>query len=201
MMKYLLTMLCLLAINPSRSQTYQTDVVIDSYKHSITMGDHTQVFQLQASAQLPKSIITDKKYYWYSNNQIKITQGGYSGKLLHGPYREFYFNKNLKEQGQFDMGLKVGEWNSWNIQGMLTEKTNFKKGIPEGNYYKYNGNGSLLEEGRYLHGRIHGKLTKYVGKDSTLISIYKNGELQSPKPNWLKRWFKKKSPVEINPQQ
>src|ERR1041385_2738163 len=40
-------------------------------------------------------------YYWYSDNDIKATDGGFDGKLLHGEYKSFYLDKNLKEQGNF----------------------------------------------------------------------------------------------------
>lgn len=198
-MRYLFVIFCCIAIGHAKAQTYSADLVLDSYKHSITFGDHTLVFQLQASDQVPEMINTQRKYYWYSNNQIKITQGGYSGKLLHGSYNEFYFNKNLKEQGRFEMGLKAGEWNSWNVQGILIEKTNFEKGVPHGNFYKYNGLGEVFEAGKYKNGSLDGKLTKYFGKDSTVVNSYKKGLLQIPKPNWFKRLLKKKPKTELTP--
>src|SRR4051812_4990317 len=63
----------------------------------------------------------DKYYHWYNSNDIKITRGGFSGKLLHGHYTEYYLNKNLKEKGQFKNGLKTGEWKSWYLNGEYKE--------------------------------------------------------------------------------
>jgi hypothetical protein len=68
-------------------------------------------------------------YYWYSANQVHFTQGGYSGQLLNGVYTEYYQNKNLKQQGMFNRGLKDGVWKMWNKDGTLKEVVNWQEGI------------------------------------------------------------------------
>ncbi|MDB5122342.1 MAG: hypothetical protein JWP94_471 [Mucilaginibacter sp.] len=68
-------------------------------------------------------------YYWYSANAIHSTQGGYSGKLLNGVYTEYYLNKNVKEQGTFNKGLKTGLWKSWNEDGTLNHAARWKNGV------------------------------------------------------------------------
>ena len=72
----------------------------------------------------------DCYYFWYSANAIHSTQGGYSGQLLNGLYTEFYLNKNLKEQGSFNKGLKDGSWKSWNEDGTVNKVSYWKNGIP-----------------------------------------------------------------------
>src|ERR1700728_4802757 len=47
----------------------------------------------------------DRIYYWYDNNNIHLSQGGFSGKLLNGLYESYYLDHNLKEQGIFKKGL------------------------------------------------------------------------------------------------
>ena len=76
----------------------------------------------------------DRIYYWYNDNRIHSSQGGYSGKLLNGLYEAYYLNHNLKEQGTFKKGLKNGVWKSWNEDGTLSQTGNWKNGalIPEG---------------------------------------------------------------------
>src|SRR5690606_26787594 len=88
-------------------------------------------------------------YYWYSTNQIRSTQGGYSGKLLNGPYNDFYINKNLREQGTFKNGLKNGRWNSWTEDGTLKESISWRSGEMTGKFYRYNGEGKIKEAGNY----------------------------------------------------
>lgn len=74
-------------------------------------------------------IKNDRYYFWYMNNVIHSTQGGYNGQLLNGHYVSFYHDKNLKEEGDFDRGLKVGQWKTWNAKGDLTSVTNWNDGV------------------------------------------------------------------------
>jgi len=79
-------------------------------------------------------IKNDRYYYWYFNNIIHSTQGGFNGQLLNGHYISFYPDKNLKEEGYFKTGLKDGVWKTWNQKGDLTNVTTWNQGIevPEG---------------------------------------------------------------------
>lgn len=74
-------------------------------------------------------IKNDRYYYWYMNNIIHSTQGGFNGQLLNGHYISFYKDKNLKEEGSFDRGLKNGQWKTWNAKGDLTAVTNWNEGV------------------------------------------------------------------------
>ena len=74
-------------------------------------------------------IKNDRYYFWYMNNVIHSTQGGYNGQLLNGHYISYYRDKNLKEEGSFDRGLKQGEWKTWNTNGDLTSVTNWSDGV------------------------------------------------------------------------
>lgn len=189
MTRPILLFLLLFSVVQCVAQSYSLGT--DEYKHQINFSDHRLVFQLQSSGLNLKATNFDKTYHWYSNNQLKTTQGSYSGKLLHGLYNDFYFNNSLKEQGQFEMGLKVGEWRKWTLQGLLTERINFNKGILNGPFYKYDALGKLLEKGYYKNGKIEGKLTRYFAQDSISIVRYKKGVVKVPRNNWLKGWLKK----------
>jgi antitoxin component YwqK of YwqJK toxin-antitoxin module len=66
------------------------------------------------------------KYHWFASDTILITSGGFDGKLLHGTFKVFYPNKNLKEEGEFEYGRKTGIWRSWATNGMLVEVVKWK---------------------------------------------------------------------------
>ncbi|MFI5161253.1 MAG: toxin-antitoxin system YwqK family antitoxin [Sphingobacteriales bacterium] len=68
-------------------------------------------------------------YYWYSADAIHTTQGSYSGTLLNGQYDEYYLNKNIKEQGTFNKGVKTGIWRTWNEDGTLNQAEKWKNGV------------------------------------------------------------------------
>ncbi|MFD2162268.1 toxin-antitoxin system YwqK family antitoxin [Paradesertivirga mongoliensis] len=116
-------------------------------------------------------------YYWYSANQVNRTQGGYSGKLLNGPYTAFYTNKNLKEQGEFKKGLQHGDWKTWHENGQLKEIVKWRSGLKTGPLREYNEQGGVSRTGRYRQGKLQGKVTTYTGKDSVQVLKYDDGEL------------------------
>ncbi len=71
----------------------------------------------------------DRIYYWYNANQIHATQGGFTGKLLNGNYTSFYPNKSLREQGDFEKGLKQGIWKNWDASGKLIKTSYWDEGV------------------------------------------------------------------------
>jgi len=101
-------------------------------KIRITTADRTIVADIDPVPSFP-SAKTLLFYYWYSSNEIHITQGGFSGKLLNGQYTEYYPDKSLKEQGQFKKGLKNGLWKNWNNDGTLQATSNWKNGVQSSN--------------------------------------------------------------------
>jgi len=118
----------------------------DRYKTIFTVGDYTGS---------PKR---DKFYHWYGTQQIRVTQGGYSGKVLHGVYTRYYPDNNLAEKGAFKNGLKKGIWQSWYGDGTEQRESMWKDGEETGAFRLWDQQGQLLEQG-YLHkGKRHGKV-------------------------------------------
>ncbi|HXA01796.1 MAG TPA: hypothetical protein VNW99_07410 [Cytophagaceae bacterium] len=147
----------------------------------------------------------NKYYYWYKSNDIKITRGGYDGKLLHGNYTEYYPNKNLKQKGEYKYGLKIGEWRNWNIAGEFEQISNWRKGLQHGRFRIYDGKGKLVKSGSYRNGALHGKQKVYMNDNTIQFITYKKGELviKVRKMNRFPWLFKHRNhenpPVEINP--
>lgn len=71
---------------------------------------------------------TNKIYTSYKNNTINNTQGASGGKLLHGSYREYFFEGAIKKSGSFDHGLKSGNWSFYDENGSLLSSLKYKKG-------------------------------------------------------------------------
>ncbi|TKC12049.1 hypothetical protein FA048_00065 [Pedobacter polaris] len=191
MLRYLLILFLLCFSLTLKAQNNAVNFDINDYKHTINFIDHKIVFQVKPNKE-PKSTDPIRKYHWYSNNRIQITQGGFSGKLLNGNYNDFYLSNNLKEKGVFKAGLKDGEWHIWAIDGVLMEKVNYKEGILHGQFFKYDQLGNLLQEGNYKAGKINGIYKTYHGPDSVVISKYKEGLIENPSQSWIKQVFAKK---------
>jgi hypothetical protein len=98
--------------------------------NKLMITDSTQVIQADLLPYKSDPKIKDDRYYfWTADNIIHSTQGGFNGQLLNGHYTAFYTDKNLKEEGGFDRGLKQGTWKTWDKKGALTSVTNWDEGI------------------------------------------------------------------------
>lgn len=138
----------------------------------------------------------DKRYYWFSPNQISSSQGGFSGKLLNGDYQEFYMNKQLKESGYINKGLKRGVWKSWDENGKLKADYTWAFGQMNGVYHKYDSVGKIQETGRYQNDLLDGNQKSYT-TESIMERFYKNGIVKErkkiPMPKFLREIFNKKT--------
>ena len=117
-----------------------------------------------------------KTYYWSSSNAIHATQGGFSGKLLNGEYTEYYNNKNIREQGHFNKGLKTGIWKSWNESGTMLQLYTWKDGVLSGEFELFQENGRPRQSGTYKNNLLKGSITNYLPSGEIQIVKYKSGK-------------------------
>jgi len=116
--------------NNNRVNSYNSKGVNDDDYSQIRIVDTSQEIRADLLPyKTDPKIKNDRYYYWYLNNVIHSTQGGYNGQLLNGHYIAFYPDKNLKEEGDFKKGLKDGEWKTWNRKGNLISVTAWSEGI------------------------------------------------------------------------
>ena len=147
---------------------------------TINNKDNTTKVQVMAERHIfkPDENLT---YFWYASDKIIETKGGGEGKLLHGTYTIFYLNKQLKEKGNFDKGLKDRKWMSWYPDGKVMEISNWKQGIKHGKYELYNELGQKVVETTFKGGNLDGTMTSYSGHKILSEKQYKNGEEVIPK--------------------
>jgi len=100
------------------------------YKVRILEADKIELIEINPVSGQPK-LKKDRFYYWYMSDNVHMTQGGFSGQRLNGMYNAYYPDKNLKEQGVFENGLKTGTWKNWKDDGTLYEVSNWKEGIKQ----------------------------------------------------------------------
>jgi hypothetical protein len=162
-------------------------------KVRITEGDKIIQVELKPIKDAP-DVETDRQYFWYGSNIIHITQGGFSGRLLNG---EYYLNKNLKEQGVFNEGLKKGVWKNWDENGNLIQFYTWKDGVKDGKFTLYYNSGGIKQSGNYDDGLLDGAIKEFDQKGVANVVLYKNGAVVTNKPGtfWQKiNILKKKQP-------
>lgn len=178
----------------ANGQSYKK--ILPVQKITVNYVDHSIVAEL-LPAKYGKAD-KDRFYAWVSGNQIVITQGGYSGKLLNGDYRDLYSNKNLKEFGRYVNGLKEGVWKNWNEEGILTDSYHWAKGMKHGKFYKYDSLGRVVEKGKYRNNRLRGK-HQLIEEESIKSTYYKKGE-EVEKYSFLPKFVRRLLREEKEPQ-
>lgn len=137
---------------------------------------------------------TGTSYFWYYNNIIHFTDGGYSGKLLHGTYVSKFPNGQLKIYGQFKYGVKEGEWKQWYANGNIKEIAEYSNGVMHGKHILYNtSNATIIKH--YKHGSIHTKKNhRTTAKDTSVHKQNSGGNKHVKKTDSIdKRSRSKKS--------
>lgn len=148
---------------------------------TVNYEDYTVKTQMLKDGE---KIKTDNElaYLWYKANKIIETKGGYDGRLLHGYYKTFYLNNQLKEQGQIHYGLKNKEWKYWYSNGLLREVITWKNGRKNGIYMMYNDQGKLMATGNFKNDLLDGKFSTYDSYGNVSdTKKYKNGTEVLPK--------------------
>src|SRR5690606_861164 len=132
-------------------------------------------------------------YYWYHKDTINRSQGTYSGKLLNGPYEEYFENWSPKTLGNFEHGMKTGVWKQWDHTGRLRKVSNWVKSKETGLFILFNEEGEILQKGKMKDGRLHGKITTYSQADSltTTHKKFRNGVSLSKNKGLFKKMYDK----------
>lgn len=185
--------LLLLTASPGMGQTLTEPSRLKQFNITINYNDYTVKTQMlnQDKKISPEN---EKTYMWYDSRKIMETKGGYDGKLIHGSFKAFYLNNQLKEKGSIRYGLKHKEWKYWYPDGTLREVINWKNGVKWGPYYLYNDQGSLMAKGNFKNDKLEGDFFTY-GPGGKVIEkkYYKDGEEIPEKARPAKkRLFKRK---------
>lgn len=122
-------------------------------------------------------------YYWYNRNSILSSDGGFSGRLLHGNYTSYFHNHNLKCQGVFDRGLKQGIWITWFSNGKVSERTHYSGGVVDGARELYDSTGDMRMLIYYRNGVRAGKTTIFSQEGADSVIRYKKGQAIVPRVN------------------
>jgi hypothetical protein len=140
---------------------------------SIHQNDVKMVFHYKEIEISPKDNVM---YYWTKYRKVHHTEGGYAGQLLNGKYEEYFISGQLKTNGAFKKGAKVGEWKSWFENGVTEEINSWVKGLMHGKYIKYYDDGKIKEEGRFKFGLKHGTVFQYDIEGHKEKLKFKNGK-------------------------
>ena len=109
----------------------------------------------------------------YYDAAKKVRKESFSTKTIggkpvkHGPYRIYYENSKLWQEGNYRNDTLVGEWTVYFPNGLRKQTVTYKNGLRNGKSFTfYEEDGSLYQELIYLNDLLHGKI----------ITLYPNGK-------------------------
>ena len=114
----------------------------------------------------------------YNDRGIKVSEGIVTEDgRRHGPWKNFYENGKVKEEGEYDYNRRTGEWTFYNREGRIIQTGTYRNGRPEGLWKWYYPEGSILREEGYFQGKRDGQFIEY-SKNGDIISQgeYLDGE-------------------------
>lgn len=79
-----------------------------------------------------------------------------------GPWKEFYSDGQLRSEGSYRNGKKIGKWRFYHPNSNLEQEGNFNnQGNADGIWKWYYDNNSLMREESYMNGKQEGLFTEY----------------------------------------
>ena len=131
-------------------------------------------------------------YSWYRNGSLKSTMGDYSGNLLHGKYEKFDSYGNLLVKGDFQYGVKNGQWKYWDSLGVIHTEETWKKGFL---LQRISVDKDIITLEPFKNNRLHGKVIKKRNDELVSSLKYRKGEQKTeertPLFSGLKNPFRK----------
>jgi antitoxin component YwqK of YwqJK toxin-antitoxin module len=178
-MKYILCLITLIA-----SVCHSQKIEDISLKHSMKQdGLALQFTVLDPDKKGIRRYDTHKTYYWYKAQKVMGTQGGSSGQLLHGRYESFYLSKQLCEKGNYEKGLKDGDWYYWRADGSLLKTEQWRRGTQRGEQAYYSNKGlvqkRIVIRGRHIIVDCGDTLIEISGRSRTVTLMDSIGRITS----------------------
>lgn len=112
-------------------------------------------------------------------NGFRTAEGLYDEKgFQQGYWKEFYVTGELRGEGNYENGRKVGLWKFYHTNGQLEQIGKYnKKGKPDGDWKWYYESGNILREEFFDNGRPEGEMKEYSDSGRVITKgIFVDGE-------------------------
>ena len=121
--------------------------------------------------------------YVFEHGKI-VSEGIIDEQLTrHGPWKDYYNNGNVKAEGKYNNGLRVGQWSFYNIDGNIEQEGEYDdKGRYTGSWVFYYPSGNILKEESYIEGKEYGMYVEY--SDEGMIIVQGNYNYGMKEGKW-----------------
>jgi len=124
---------------------------------------------------------------------------GWKTSELHGPARAWYSNGQLKLEGNFEFGMKQGNWTSFDSQGRISERGSYRDGFREGTWTIFNSAAGQMETIEFIADRPKAEFERLVAElnaeiasdqlDRQIVAMHRVDELGEAGVPLLARWL------------
>jgi antitoxin component YwqK of YwqJK toxin-antitoxin module len=127
-------------------------------------------------------VITNSQIF---KSGVLISEGIYDEKgFQQGPWKEYYLTGELKSEGVYENGKRVGLWKYYHQNKKLEQIGKFnKKGKPDGDWKWYFESGNILREETFINGLPEGEMKEY---DDSGVVVTKGNFIEGEKDGF---WF------------
>jgi len=95
------------------------------------------------------------------------------------------------EVGEFKDGLREGLHKEWYRSGNLKDEINYAVGQKNGEYRYWSDHSQLIEEGHYVKGELDGLIKEWYKNGNIKLEVnYKAGEMHGLRTEWYKSGHK-----------
>jgi uncharacterized protein len=104
--------------------------------------------------------------YWkeFYDKEVVKAEGNYENGIKVGEWKYLFRDGKKFEVGKYDKkGKQTGKWLWYYEDGSLRRESNFEKGQEDGDFVEYNDSGKVITEGQYADGMKDGKWTYQLG--------------------------------------
>ena len=115
--------------------------IIEKYIDDVLQKDAVEISRVE---------VRKLSAYLFENGVLSASGRLDEQRMKQGPWKEFYFNGELRAEGEYENDTKVGNWNYYFMGGKLEQKGAYSKGKPTGKWKWYYENGALLREETFL---------------------------------------------------
>jgi antitoxin component YwqK of YwqJK toxin-antitoxin module len=116
---------------------------------------------------------------------VLISDGIYDEKgFQQGPWKEYYLTGELKSEGVYENGKRIGLWKYYHQNKKIEQIGKFnKKGKPDGDWKWYFESGNILREETFINGLPEGEMREY---DDSGAVVTKGNYIEGEKDGF---WF------------
>jgi uncharacterized protein len=110
---------------------------------------------------------------WDENGKGLVVEGN-------GESIDKFSNGQIKWNGFWEEGVRVGEWKWWHSNGQIRERVEYVNGMMEGDFIRWYASGKIYSKGKFSNGKKEGEWIWFREDGTALPSIYfEKGEFKN----------------------